>query len=72
MAVVDVGGAEEAAASDVEVVDVADAGVVAMAVVVVAEVAEVAEPTAMELRGEEAVAERSAAAVVSQGARLAD
>ena len=64
----DVGGAEEAAASDVEVVEVADAGVVAMAVVV----AEVAEPTAMGLRGEEAVAERSAAAVVSQGARLAD
>ena len=49
-------------------VEVADAGVVAMAV----EVAEVAEPTAMGLRGEEAVAERSAAAVVSQGARLAD
>ena len=70
MAVVDVGGAEEAAASDVEVV-VADAVMVAMAVVV-AEVAEVAEPTAMGLRGEEAVAERSAAAVVSQGARLAD
>ena len=68
----DAGGAEEAAASDVEVVEVADAGVVAMAVVVVAEVAEVAEPTAMGLRGEEAVAERSAAAVVSQGARLAD
>jgi len=70
VAVVDVGGAEEAAASDVEVV-VADAVMVAMAVVV-AEVAEVAEPTAMGLRGEEAVAERSAAAVVSQGARLAD
>ena len=71
MAVVDVGGAEEAAASDVEVVEVADAGVVAMAVEV-AEVAEVAEPTAMELRGEEAVAERPVVAVVSQGARLAD
>ena len=67
----DTGGAEEAAASDVKVVEVADAGVVAMAVVV-AEVAEVAEPTAMGLRGEEAVAERSAAAVVSQRARLAD
>ena len=65
MAVVDVGGAEEAAASDVEVVEVADAGVVAVG-------AEVAEPTAMELRGEEAVAERPVAAVVSQGARLAD